>query len=120
MSARTLDSTRMACVAIALALSLLSMTVAAAPALPPEFQGADLRLGEQLIRDHRCAECHVRRVGGDGNAIYRPAGRINRPAALLTMIEVCSTELNLQLFPEDIQAIAAVLHRDHYRFGSGR
>jgi hypothetical protein len=34
------------------------------------------------------------------------------------MVEVCSVELGLQLFPEDIQAIAAVLQRDHYRFPS--
>lgn len=85
-------------------------------AVPAEFRGADLALGEQLLREHRCAECHTRLVGGDGSGIYRPKGRIGRPAALLSMVEVCSVELKLQLFPEDIQAIAAVLQRDHYRF----
>lgn len=85
-------------------------------AVPAEFKGADLALGERLIRELRCSECHVRRVGGDGSAIYRPLGRISRPSALLTMVEVCNTELKLQLFPEDVQAIAAVLQRDHYRF----
>lgn len=85
-------------------------------AVPKEFHGADLALGEKLIRDLRCSECHARRVGGDGSAIYRPQGRIGRPSALLTMVEVCNTELKLQLFPEDVQAIAAVLQRDHYRF----
>lgn len=84
--------------------------------LPVEFRGADLRLGERLIREHRCSECHIRRVGGDGSAIYRPTGRINRPSALLAMVELCSVELKLQLFPEDIQSVAAVLQRDHYRF----
>jgi len=83
---------------------------------PAEFQGADLALGERLLKEHECSECHVRRVGGDGSGIYRPAGRISRPAALLSMVEVCSTELRLQLFPEDVAAIAAVLNRDHYRF----
>ena len=80
------------------------------------FPGADLALGERLIAQHRCTECHVRKVGGDGSAIYRPQGRISRPAALLSMVERCSTELNLQLFPEDVEAVAAVLQRDHYRF----
>ena len=56
-------------------------------------------------------------VGGDGSAIYRPAGRINTPGALRGMVDFCSTELNLQLFPEEVTAIAAVLQRDHYRFG---
>jgi len=83
---------------------------------PAEFRGADLALGERLIRQHQCAECHARRVGCDGSAIYRPTGRIGRPAALLSMVEYCSTELKLQLFPEDVAAVAAVLQRDHYHF----
>ena len=81
-----------------------------------QYPDADLALGQKLLRDHNCSACHVRRVGGDGSAIYRPAGRINTPSALLTMVEVCNTELNLQLFPDDVQSIAAVLQRDHYRF----
>lgn len=99
-----------------LVLSLTALTASADPAVPKEFRGADLPLGERLIREHRCSECHIRRVGGDGSAIYKPGGRINRPSALLTMVEMCSVELKLQLFPEDVQAVAAVLQRDHYRF----
>jgi hypothetical protein len=100
-------------VAAALAGALGTPLQAAGPA---EFEGADLKLGERLIKQHQCEACHVRRVGGDGSAIYRPAGRISRPAALVAMVERCSTELNLQLFPEDVAAVAAVLQRDHYRF----
>lgn len=80
------------------------------------FHGADLALGERLIAEHRCSECHARRVGGDGNSIYRPAGRISTPARLRGMVDYCSTELNLGLFPEEVSAVAAVLQRDHYRF----
>lgn len=80
------------------------------------FHGADLALGEQLIRQHRCSECHVRKVGGDGTAIYRPAGRINSPGFLRGMVEQCNTELNLALFPDEVTSIAAVLNRDRYRF----
>lgn len=94
----------------------LALTALCHAAGPAEFTGADLALGERLIKEHQCSECHVRRVGGDGSAIYRPTGRIARPSALLTMVEVCNTELRLQLFPEDVAAIAAVLNRDHYRF----
>jgi hypothetical protein len=32
------------------------------------------------------------------------------------MVERCNTELNLQLFPDDVAAVAAVLQRDHYHF----
>lgn len=80
------------------------------------YRDADLPLGEKLLREHRCAECHARKVGGDGSAIYRPAGRINTPGALRGMVEQCNLELNLSLFPDEVTAISAVLNRDHYRF----
>ena len=80
------------------------------------FKGDDLKLGERLIREHRCSACHVAKVGGDGSAIYRPAGRVNAPAALRGMVEQCNTDLSLGLFPEEVSAVAAVLNRDHYRF----
>jgi hypothetical protein len=83
---------------------------------PEIFRDADLALGERLYREHRCAECHVRKVGGDGASIYRPTGRIDSPGFLRGMVEQCNTELNLGLFPDEVSAIAAVLNRDHYRF----
>ena len=81
-----------------------------------QYPDADLALGQKLLREHDCSSCHVRKVGGDGTGIYRPAGRINTPGALVTMVERCNTELNLQLFAEDVLSIAAVLQRNHYRF----
>jgi hypothetical protein len=96
--------------------TLLLALGAQAQTTPAIFKDADLALGEQLIREHRCAECHVRRVGGDGSAIYRPQGRINTPGALRGMVETCNLELKLTLFPDETTAIAAVLNRDHYRF----
>lgn len=80
------------------------------------YRGADLALGQRLIAEHRCAECHVRKVGGDGTSIYRPQGRIATPGMLRGMVEQCNTEMNLGLFPEEVTAVAAVLNRDHYRF----
>ena len=87
------------------------------PGTPLIFRDADLALGAKLLQQHRCSECHVRKVGGDGSAIYKPAGRISTPDALRGMVDLCSTELGLQLFPEEVTAVAAVLNRDHYRFG---
>ena len=80
------------------------------------YQGADLPLGDKLLREHRCAECHSRKLGGDGSAIYRPQGRINSAAALRGMVEQCNLELNLSLFPDEVTATSAVHNRDHYRF----
>lgn len=101
------------------AAALWGAIALAMPALatPEIFRDADLPLGEQLIKEHACAACHVRRVGGDGSAIYRPQGRINTPGALRGMVDLCSVELKLSLFPEEVTSVAAVLNRDHYRFG---
>lgn len=88
--------------------------------VPEIFKDADLPLGEKLIKEHACSACHIRKVGGNGSAIYRPAGRINTPGALRGMVDLCSTELNLGMFPEEVTAVAAVLQRDHYRFPAPR
>jgi hypothetical protein len=104
---------------LALLTLALLLPVAAAQAQQSAVQlyrDADLALGAKLIKDLRCAECHVRKVGGDGSAIYRPAGRINTPGFLRGMVEQCNTEMNLGLFPEEVTAVAAVLNRDHYKF----
>ncbi len=105
--------------ALAVALPVLTAVLAgpaAAQGPSPLFADADLALGERLLKQHRCAECHVRKVGGDGSAIYRPAGRINSAARQRGQVEYCNTEMNLGMFPEDVNAVAAVLDRDHYHF----
>jgi hypothetical protein len=96
-----------------LALALVTAAHAQVPAI---FQEADLKLGSRLIAENRCVACHQQKAGGDGSAIYRPAGRINSPAALRGMVEQCNTELNLGMFPEEVTSVAAVLNRDHYHF----
>jgi hypothetical protein len=98
----------------------LAVTCTSASALAQHdasiFRDADIPLGEKLIAENKCAECHIRKFGGDGSSIYRPKGRINTAGFLRGMVEQCNTELKLQLFPEEVTAIAAVLNRDFYRF----
>jgi hypothetical protein len=84
--------------------------------VPAIYQDADLKLGEQLIAQNKCSQCHATKVGGDGSAIYKPAGRINNAGLLRGMVEQCNSMLNLQMFPEEVTAVAAVLNRDHYKF----
>lgn len=86
------------------------------PSAAELFKDADLALGARLMAEHDCTGCHVRKVGGDGSAIYRPKGRINTPGLLRGMVEQCNTELNLGMFPEEVSSVAAVLNRDHYKF----
>ena len=101
----------------AIAMSALILLGGGAQAeIPVAFQSADLKLGERLLAENKCNQCHARKWGRDGMDVYRPKGRINTPSALLTMVEACNTDLGLGLFPEDVAAIAAVLNRDHYHF----
>jgi cytochrome c553 len=95
--------------------SLFFVTSATAQ-MPALYEGADLKQGEQLIANNKCVACHQQKVGGDGSAIYKPAGRINTAGLLRGMVEQCNTELNIGLFPEEVNSIAAVLNRDFYKF----
>ena len=97
-------------------LAGLAWAAVAAAQVPEMFKGADLKLGEKLMADNKCNQCHAQKWTNDGKSIYRPQGRINSPDKLRGMVEQCATQLNLSLFPEEVVAIAAVLNRDHYRF----
>ncbi len=99
--------------ALALSGSLWVGGVLAEPAI---FKGADHALGQEMITTHQCTACHIRRVGGDGSAIYNPKGKVNTPAFLRGMVEYCNTQLNLGMFPEEVTAVAAVLNKRHYHF----
>jgi hypothetical protein len=97
-------------------LAMVFAVNAQAQLIPELYQGADLKQGEKLIADNKCIACHQRNVGGDGNAIYRPAGKVNSLGALRGMVEACNQQLNIGLFPDEVTSISAVLNRDHYRF----
>ncbi|MCO5118274.1 MAG: hypothetical protein M9951_01375 [Burkholderiaceae bacterium] len=97
-------------------VALLGSSAAGEGSSSPLFRDADLQLGEQLIVEHKCEACHIKRVGGDGTSIYSPVGRIRSASALLAMVEACNTEMGLGMFPEEVAAVAAVLNRDHYEF----
>ena len=71
-----------------LLLLALGMGSAASAQEPALFKNADLKLGQRLIAENKCAECHARKWADDGNAIYRPKGRINTPALLQGMVEI--------------------------------
>jgi hypothetical protein len=103
-------------VCLALASSLFNPDGARALDTPEIFREADLQQGERLLEENRCAACHAQKFGGDGSAIYRPAGRVNSPGMLRGMVEQCNLNLKLGLFPDEVTDISAVLNRDHYHF----
>jgi cytochrome c2 len=101
---------------VAISAIAAALVMASAQAQPAIFKDADMKLGEKLIAENQCVACHVGKVGGNGSAIYKPQGRIHTAAFLRGMVEQCNTELNLAMFPDEVNSVAAVLNRDHYKF----
>ena len=70
------------------------------------------------LHDKDCVACHVRRMGGDGTAMYTRAERkVTSPAKLDAQIAACNTELATGYFPEEEAHIAAYLNLRYYKFG---
>jgi hypothetical protein len=73
--------------------------------------------GKKLVAENKCETCHTNKVGGDGSDIYkRKDRRVTSLAKLKSQIALCNSELNIGLFPEDEEHIAAYLNATHYKF----
>ena len=91
--------------------------VAAALALPANAADADA--GKRLVAEKQCETCHHNKTLGDAKAIYlRKDRKVTTPAQLKARVALCNTELNLQMFPEDEEDVAAFLDRTYYHFAS--
>ncbi len=108
--------TQLSSLAALFALTLIVPAHASDDVLPAIYAGANLTLGEELIKTHQCTSCHQSKVGGDGSAMYKPGKRLTNAGYLRGMVELCNTEMNMQMFPEEVTSVAAVLNRDHYHF----
>ncbi len=93
-----------------------SLSMAQGAEIFSDLTSQDYVNAQELIKQHQCTECHARKMNGDGDSIYRPTGRINTAPLLRGMVEQCNSTLNLQMWPEDVNAVAGLLNRDHYKF----
>ena len=92
-----------------LALVALAPAVAAA--------AGDVEEGRKLVAEHRCEACHQAKTLGDASAVYlRKDRKVTSMAKLKAQVALCNSELNLGLFPEDEEHVAAYLDRTYYRF----
>ena len=74
-------------------------------------QGGDPAIGATMHAKD-CVACHVRRVGGDGTAIYTRADRkVTTLAKLKAQVAVCNAELGTNYFPDEEAHVAAYLLR---------
>jgi len=101
-------------VALIAVLLLGAAGVVVAQGIP--YGGADASAGRALSQKD-CVGCHARKFDGDATRIYtRPERKVRNPEQLLSQVQLCNSELNLQYFPEDEANVAAYLDREHYRF----
>ena len=63
-----------------------------------------------LIEDN-CTSCH-------GSEMYtREDRKVNSLDALNTQVQACNTNLNTDMSPEELEAIATLLNEEYYKFG---
>jgi mono/diheme cytochrome c family protein len=79
------------------------------------FDG-DVKAGATM-HERDCVACHIRRVGGDGSAMYTRADRrVTSAAKLRAQISACNTELATSYFPDEEEHVAAYLNLRYYKF----
>lgn len=102
-----------ACAALAL---LLGSSIGVAHAADP-LAGADVAKGQKFYEQLKCAQCHAQRMMGQAAAMYTRSDRkVHNPAQLLAFTQMCVTQLNHDLFPEEVKDIAAYLNQTYYHF----
>ena len=80
------------------------------------YASGDPNAGAKLAQKD-CIACHAKNFDGDATRIYlRDDRKVRTPEQLIAQVQLCSTQLNLQYFPEEEADLAAHLDRDYYRF----
>ena len=73
--------------------------------------------GRKLVDESHCETCHHNKTLGDAKAIYlRKDRKVTSYEKLKAQVALCNTELNLKLFPDDEEHIAAYLNETYYKF----
>ena len=81
------------------------------------FAAGDPAEGGKLVAEHHCETCHHNKTLGDAKAIYlRKDRKVTSIEKLRVQVARCNSELNLKLFPEDEEHIAAYLNATYYKF----
>jgi cytochrome c peroxidase len=90
-------------------------------ATAPALAGGNAAEGSKLVEAKNCETCHASRVMGDASGFYaRKDRKVTSMAKLQAQVAACNTQLNLGLFPEDEEHIAAYLNERYYRFGPAK
>src|SRR5258706_15684690 len=77
----------------------------------------DVTEGRKLVAEHNCETCHHNKTLGDAKAIYlRKDRKVTSMEKLKSQVAVCNSQLDLKLFPDDEEHIAAYLNATYYKF----
>lgn len=72
--------------------------------------------GRKLVQTHKCESCHQEKVAGPEGTIYlRKDRKVTSWAKLKAQVAFCNSQLNLGLFPEDEEHVAAFLNASYYK-----
>ncbi len=86
-------------------------------AIAPAFAAGDVAVGRKLVDDRKCETCHHNKTLGDAKAVYlRKDRKVTSLEKLKAQVALCNSELNLQLFPDEEEHIAAYLNTTYYKF----
>ncbi len=81
------------------------------------FAAGDPTEGGKLVAQHHCETCHHNKTLGDAKAIYlRKDRKVTSVEKLQAQVALCNSQLDLKLFPEDEEHIAAYLNATYYKF----
>ena len=98
------------------ALAIAALCLPAAVHADP-FPKANPQTGKRLFDEAKCNACHNSLMGGDGNKIFtRPEHKVKDAQALLKMVRFCVNQTGAQVFPEDMEHLAAYLNQQFYKF----
>lgn len=93
----------------------LFLMLAATPALAAPFPQGDPATGQKLFEQHRCDQCHIDIVGGDGSALFTRSNRKVRNAQdMVAQMQRCSAAAGITLSPSDEQHLGAYLNRYYH------
>ena len=72
--------------------------------------------GGKLVESSKCETCHQNKVYGPVGTVYlRKDRKVGTWPKLKAQVALCNSELNLGLFPEDEEHIAAYLNATWYK-----
>ncbi len=94
-----------------LTISLILFFAATSASAAP-FPTGNAKTGQKLFEKYQCNRCHDKIMGGDGNAIFtRPSRKVHNAAELLTQLDACGGNVNVNLTPQEKQDLGAYLNR---------